>query len=307
LNQQRQGVGNKASAYDLAVAYRVCPKLSKHALSLPFGDDKYLLAELCLRSFRESLGDLQVKVWALLDGCPTEYQGLFKKYFRAEDLILIPLDSIGNQATFGRQIDVLLAQEASDLVYFAEDDYFYLPGEFPQMVEFIRSHQNVDFVSAYDHPECYRGDFYPSPEILRVSGNRHWRTTPLTCLTFLTRKETLRKCERVLRSYCRGRSDYNLWQILTKHLLFNPVRVLRYGYARPCVARTTAEAWFYGWRQILFGTKKKLWAPMPGIATHLANRELAPTIDWVTLMKSQKERIESEEVPLCAADRGLTP
>lgn len=56
--------------YDLAVAYRIYPKVSKPARSLPFGDDKYQLSEACLKSFKESLGSLRVKLWALLDGCP---------------------------------------------------------------------------------------------------------------------------------------------------------------------------------------------------------------------------------------------
>ena len=56
--------------YDLAIAYRVYPVVSKPAQSLPLGEDKYLLSEVCFRSFKESLGTLRAKIWVLLDSCP---------------------------------------------------------------------------------------------------------------------------------------------------------------------------------------------------------------------------------------------
>ena len=37
--------------YDLAVAYRIYPEVSRPAQSLPFGDDKLKQAGICLRSF----------------------------------------------------------------------------------------------------------------------------------------------------------------------------------------------------------------------------------------------------------------
>jgi hypothetical protein len=53
---------------DLAVAYRIYPRVSKsHAF---FSADKFRLSKMCLDSFRGALGGLRVKVWALLDGCP---------------------------------------------------------------------------------------------------------------------------------------------------------------------------------------------------------------------------------------------
>src|ERR1700732_969037 len=97
--------------YDLAVAYRIYPKVAAAASSFPCGDNKLRLSELCLRSFKESLKNLRVKVWVLLDGCPDEYATLFMKYFEPQDLVLMPLQGMGNQATFARQIDILLQQD----------------------------------------------------------------------------------------------------------------------------------------------------------------------------------------------------
>ncbi len=69
--------------YDVAIAYRIYPKVAKPAAGLPFSDDKYRMAEVCLQSFRRSLGDLRVKIWVLLDGCPPSYADLFRSYFPA--------------------------------------------------------------------------------------------------------------------------------------------------------------------------------------------------------------------------------
>ena len=94
------------SSYDLAVAYRIYPKVSKPSLGLPFSDDKLRLSEICLRSFKESLRGLRVKIWAILDGCPESFADLFRKYFDPDDLVLVPLPAVGNHASFGKQIDI---------------------------------------------------------------------------------------------------------------------------------------------------------------------------------------------------------
>src|SRR3984893_17367011 len=202
--------------YDVSVAYRIYPKVADAASSFPCSGDKLRLSELCLRSFIESLKNLRVKVWVLLDGCPDGYANLFRKYFDAQDLVLMPLQCLGNQATFAKQIDILLQQEDSELVYFAEDDYFYLPDQFSCMIDFLQQHEDVDFVSPYDHLDCYTMDLHRQPKWLTVHGGRHWRTAASTCLTFLTRRGTLKKTAAVFRSYERGNFDCSLWLSLTK-------------------------------------------------------------------------------------------
>ena len=65
------------------------------------------------------------------------------------------LPGVGNQATFGKQMDILLQQTDSEFVYFAEDDYVYLPEQFSRMLDFLRAYRDADFVSPYDHLDCY--------------------------------------------------------------------------------------------------------------------------------------------------------
>ena len=280
----------KDQGYDLAVAYRICPKIAKPAQSLPFGDDKLRQADICLRSFRHSLGSLRVKVWAILDGCPEEYHELFKRHFAPQDLVLIPVNGIGNKATYGKQMEILLTQRDAECVYFAEDDYLYLTDQFPLMLNFLREGQGVDFVTPYDHPDCYRLDLHGDPKWLTVFGEHHWRTAASTCLTFLTRKSTLAKYEKVFRTYSRRNGDCAMWLSLTKKKVFSPFALIRYFARQEFYRKELVKAWLFCWPQILFGKRVKLWVPVPGIATHLNAGLLSPGIDWLAFMRAKQER-----------------
>ena len=285
----------RTRACDLAIAYRIYPKVAKPAQGLPFSQDKFKLSEICLQSFKKSLGDLRVKLWVLLDGCPKAYADLFKKYFEDDELVLVPLEGAGNQRTFAKQIELLCAQNESEIVYFAEDDYLYLPGQFSSMIKFLLEHEDVDFVSPYDHPDCYTLDLHRQPKWLKAHGGRHWRTAASTCLTFLTKRQTLRKVETVFRSYERRNSDCSLWLSLTKRRVFNPSFFARQLMQAPLFCKIILKSWIYCWRQILFGRKWQLWVPVPGIATHLDSKALSPNVDWRALME-QAERQAIEEV-----------
>lgn len=277
--------------YDLAVAYRIYPGVSKPALGLPFSEDKLQLAEICLRSFKQCLGSLRVKVWVLLDGCPPEYELLFHKYFDGEDLVILQFDRIGNRATFSKQMDVLLEQQDAELVYFAEDDYVYLPDQFRAMLEFLRAHSDVDCISPYDHPDCYMLVLHRTPKWIRTYASHHWRTAASTCMTFLTRKTTLAKYESVFRSYSVGSDDCGLWLSLTKQRVFNPIVLPRFFFQGMFGWKSLLKAWWYGWRQILFGKKLNLWVPIPGIATHLSEGKLSPNIGWFELMEQEADTL----------------
>lgn len=273
--------------YDVAVAYRIYPKVAKPALGLPFSDDKFRLAEICLRSFRRCLGDLRVKIWVLLDGCPREYEDLFRRYFRPEDLVLVPLPGIGNQKTFLRQLQILTEQEDAELVYFAEDDYAYQPGAFHLMTDFMQNCKGVDFVTPHDHPDYYDLELHSGKNSIRVFANRHWRTAASTCLTFLTTRRTLRKSRHIFRTYALRNFDSSLWLSLTKKSLFRALDFCRWLIQKPFLAKVVAKSWIFGGPQIVFGKKYSLWVPLPGIATHLDARRLGPAVDWISLLLNE--------------------
>jgi hypothetical protein len=287
--------------YDLAVAYRIYPRVSGPALDLAFGDDKYSLAEACLRSFKDSLGSLQVKLWAILDGCPPEYEALFRKYFDDSQLVVLKLESVGNQRTFATQIELLLDQSDAELVYFAEDDYLYLADQFSSMVEFLRADREVQFLSPFDHPDCYQLALHRTPKWIKTCAGRHWRTASSTCLTFLTRKETLAKYSTVFQSYVHGNFDSSLWLSLTKQRVYNPVFLIRSFLGGRFEWKIVVKAWLHCWRQILFGKRIRLWVPVPGIATHLDAHSLSPGVDWQHLMLQSLEE-NSGSRHLCSSE-----
>jgi hypothetical protein len=288
--------------YDLAIAYRIYPNVSRPALDLAFGDDKYCLSEACLRSLKESLGSLHVKMWAILDGCPPRYEALFRKYFDDSQLVVLKLEGVGNQRTFATQIEVLLGQSDADLVYFAEDDYFYLAHQFSSMIEFLSSDPEVHFLSPFDHLDCYRLELHRTPKWIKTYAGRHWRTASSTCLTFLTRKDTLAKYRAVFESYVQGNFDSSLWLSLTKQRVCNPLFLMRSLVGGWFEWKIIVKAWLHCWRQILLGKRLKLWVPVPGIATHLDVHSLSPGIDWQQLMLQSLEG-NCGSRPLCGSGR----
>jgi hypothetical protein len=272
--------------YDLAVAYRICPRISKR---MPiYSEDKLKLSEFCLKSFKKSLGSLKVKIIVLLDNCPAEYETLFFKYFDEKDLKLVKLSGVGNRATFGLQIEFLVNQNDAEVVYFAEDDYFFLPNQFAEMIEFLKHHPDVHFVSPYDHPDYYTRDIHNHKYEIRAYATHHWRTAVSTTLSFLTTKQILTKTKNVLNKYYESNApDYSIWMSITKYNVLNPFKIMKYLFYNKIYFVMIARAWIYCWRQILFGRRWKLWVPMPTIATHMEKRFLPPYIDW-------KEKFENE-------------
>jgi len=272
--------------YDLAVAYRICPRISKNMAVYP--EAKFNLSELCLKSFKKSLGSLKVKMSVLLDNCPDEYDALFLKYFNRKDLKLIKLNGIGNRATFGLQIETLANQNDAEFVYFAEDDYFFLPDQFAQMIEFAKRNPDAHFVTPYDHPDFYNRDIHRHKYEIRTYATHHWRAAASATLSFLTTKQTLEKTKNALNKYCNSMApDYSVWLSITKYNVFSPLRIMKYLFSNRVYFVMIARAWIYCWRQILFGRRWKLWVPMPAIATHMVKNLLAPCVNW-------KERFESE-------------
>lgn len=269
-------------AYDVAVAYRIYPRVSK--VPFIFSNDKFRLATLCLKSFRMSLGKLRAKMYVLLDGCPSEYQAMFREYFKNEDLKFIELENAGNSATFIRQLEILTDQDDAPFVYLAEDDYLYLPDQFSAMLELLKSNPEVDFVSPYDHPDFYSLALADYPVRLHVSVAKHWRVSGTTCMTFLTTRENLARTKHVFATYARRNYDSSIWLSLTKHCVWNPLLLVKFAATRKTqMLKVIVKAWVFCWRQILFGRRWSLWTPVPSIATHVEGDFLAPGVDWLSV------------------------
>ncbi len=264
--------------FDLAIAYRIYPKVSKTPFI--FRDDKLKLAEVGVRTLKSSLGPLKAKVFFILDNCPEEYEKMILRHFEFLDIEFVRYEGIGNLASFGKQINILLKQTDADVVFFAEDDYVYRKDLLPSAVQFIQE-KGVDFITPYDHLDSYTLPIHTKNKYnIIISHGLHWRTSASTCLTFLTRKETLRKTETVFRSYCHGNWDSCLWFSLTKFNVFNLITTLEYLITNRFLFKVILLSWMKMGSQILWGRKYQLWQPIPSIATHMEHTDLAPNIDW---------------------------
>jgi hypothetical protein len=269
--------------FDVVIAYRIYPGVSKIPAYLP--EDKFKMAEMCLRSLHAACSGLRFKIYALLDGCPPAYETMFRETFSKDAVEILALNSIGNYATFKLQIELLTKQTESDYVFFAEDDYFYLPGAMGKMLALIRENPDVDFVTPYDHPDSYYTSSRLERHIVRPHGDRHWRHASATCLTFLTSRKTLLSTRRMFESYSRGNPDCSIWLALTQKQELANLRVHWQN-------RFRVKIWLYTLRwglfRLLFGRRWRLWSPMPSLATHMESTCLAPVIDWPMLFEDSQ-------------------
>ncbi len=271
-------------SYDLAVAYRIFPKVSASRPPI-FAEDKFKLAELCFRSFKGSLGNLKVKLWVLLNNCPPEYEEMFQRWWPAEDLVLVRFPGVAASTTLHEQSRILAEQTDAEIVFLSEDDYFHLPGQFQLAVDFLRQNLDADFATPYDHLDNHTTDLHRFSAETREFGGRQWRSSVSTTHTFLARRTALVESRnlflKLLHSH-QGRvsPDLAMWMALTKKRVFNPVKFVRWSVSNHYWAGSIFLAWYHCWRQILFGRRFTLWTPRPSIATHMVAGLEAPGIDW---------------------------
>tara|TARA_B100001057_G_scaffold499678_1_gene611257 strand:- start:15757 stop:16590 length:834 start_codon:yes stop_codon:yes gene_type:complete len=265
--------------YDLAVVYRIYPGVTKEPII--HSNDKLKLSKLAIKSFRKSLGSLNAKIWILLDNCGEEYKEIFMSNLKEYDLEFINLNGVGNYKTFNMQIEILLKQNYSEFVYFAEDDYIFLPNALEKSLKFMKENDFVDFLSVYDAYDLYNLDFHNYKSKIITYGDLHWRTSSCTTLSFMTRKTALSKTKWIFDTYSKyDNFDSSIWMSLTKNNLFDFRSVYRFFYSADRDFIRILKSWLYCWRQIVFGKKYSLWTPIPSLGTHLDNAGIAPSINW---------------------------
>lgn len=269
-------------SWELAVAYRVYPRIGRPPPC--YGEDKFTLASFCLRSFREALAGIRAKIWVLLDGCPPEYRRLFEDSFPPESLVVMEFPGIGNLPTFGKQIDLLTSQTDSELVYFAEDDYFYFPEAITGMRSQLLRPGGPDFVTPYDHLDYYTSPIHHEFSKAGPSKERVWRPAGSSCLTFMTRREALIETAPVFRSYCQGNTDLALWLSLTRHPTLYPLGALRVALRQPSLLRFLLQSWWHRPLQNARGKRWTLAAPIPTMAAHMERHYLPPGFAWDSIL-----------------------
>lgn len=271
----------------LAIAYRIYPKVSKE--TPVFNDDKLKLSEMCLASFVKTL-KLDYKFWAILDGCPSEYEELFKKYIPEERLILIHTNAVGNAATFAKQIQILTDQDFSENIYFAEDDYFYIDSSFEPLVKIIENGQ-ADFITPYDHLDYYELGLHGYKQDIIKHQGISLRKVSSTTMTFLTSKQVLIQTKPIFETYLRKNYDVCLWLAITRLGIANPMTYLNSGLSAIHSLKIFVKAILYTPCKFLYGKKYSLLAPKPSLALHLVSDKMSPDIDWQKLFQKQCKEI----------------
>jgi hypothetical protein len=279
--------------YDVAVAYRVYPKPSANKPRV-YAEDKFQLVDLCFRSFKASVVGLRIKLWVLLNDCPPAYEELFRRHWPKEDLEFVSYPGVPPGTTLHEQSRILLAQTDAEIVFWAEDDYFYLPGQFRLAVEFLRAHPDADFVSPYDHPDFYQSDLHAFSSAERLFGDRTWRSRLSNTHTILAKRAALIELRRVFLTF-EGNVNYDLamWMALTKRRVFNLFKLLQWSASNRFWSGSILLAWRYFFRQILTGRRYRLWVPTPALATHMIATLESPGFDWAREIAA----FEAEEKP----------
>jgi hypothetical protein len=267
--------------FDLAIAIRVTPLFGKKHIRF---ESKYELVKASFDSLVGALAGVSYHLTVILDGCPKEYEDIFREKVSEDCLRIIHTDKIGNGPTFLLQLSILLEQTFADYVYFAEDDYFYI-GKLIEMLQLINSNFSVDFVSPYDHPNLYQKPGSHPYKIIKIRfGNREWKDVMSTCCTFLTSKKTLEETKDTITSY-RILSDHRMWYLITRKIpLFRFLTPIKW---RPPI-RTTLLLFYYLTKNHKHAYR--LWVPEPTIATHLQRNCLSPNIDWDLYLPPERRK-----------------
>ena len=111
-----------------------------------------------------------------------------QRLFFAEKSISFYQTSKGNSGSFRLAID-LAPLHPVDIYYFVEDDHLHLPDQKSYLAAGL---EYFDFISIYDHPDKYQGQFYPGlqRQVLATAAS-HFASSPSTVMTFACKAETL--------------------------------------------------------------------------------------------------------------------
>jgi hypothetical protein len=198
---------------------------------------------------------------------------------------LIELPSVGNARSKRAALSLLELRRWSDddLVYFAEDDYLFVPDAFKRLLHAAAADPNAQFFTLYDHPDYQRLALHRRFARRRGAGivvdGTRWSQVRSTTMSFAARVGALRELSWAFWLGTRGSypDDFGVFSGLQHtgpHLLLRAIaagRSLRdIDIARSLAARLVRRDECQ-WRLI---------APVPSLATHVEVDMLAAGVDW---------------------------
>lgn len=170
--------------------------------------------------------------------------------------------SLGNAASWRYVTEYAIEHfQPNDIVYLLEDDYLHLPDARQVLLEGI---EIADYVSLYDHPDKYIEAKREGNPLIKKGGEKtkvllttssHWKYTNSTTMSFAVRVKTLAE-------------DKGVWWENTAQKTPRDFKA----FAQLCGHSS--------FKNQLMGKKRKIATPIPGRATHIELKFLAPLVDW---------------------------
>ncbi len=252
--EEESVVGCRCTMRGMIVYYRLTPKESRYEEQRPiYKHNKYELSKFCLRSFVQAFSTIKPKIVFLMDECPVKWEKMVREIVpNAWEVEVVNVEKSGQDKSYLVQLELAREQSTQggsdfgvredEIVWFQEDDYYYLPGS--EVGEKILSAvQELGFVNPYDHGEFYiQHQYHPSgPYEIKLVDEHHWRTVRFNTMTWGTSVKLLKKH----------------WETLIK-----------YGY------------WDKPTWEAMLAKGVPLWSPIPTLATHMHSEWLSPGINW---------------------------
>jgi len=201
---------------------------------------------------------IDIDLTVLFDGGQESYERDFiKKYyenfFKDKSLEAIKFKLQMYQGGSQRLAGLYMLEQAyqreygqQDYIYLLENDYLHAYDWIYFLNQLISSDIPFDYISLYDHADKYlfSKGFHEMHRNLQstvyVAGNRHWRTVPSTCYSFIVSAKKFKEDIGILRSD------------LMDHQMFADLEE----------------------------KGRIVVSPIPGLATHCMTNLLSPTVDW---------------------------
>ena len=172
------------------------------------------------------------------------------------------VSQLGNAGSWLASARQALSDEFKDFaLYFAEDDYLYLPDSGSIILDGL---SRADYVSLYDHPDKYQEG--PNPfadeqgEPCRVLPGKwcHWKTSNSTTMTFAVKQQTFKE-------------DFAVWE---RHCMA--------GFPNDFEAFLELQG-TDSWENRIRANKRKLITSLPAWSTHTETEWLSPIRKWTEL------------------------
>lgn len=196
--------------------------------------------EKCFVNLLDTINGKSVRLHLIMDG---GVENNFINKYR-DSYILHSINAGNDHDSFWKTWEIVkdAGVESQDLIYFLENDYLHTYCWVDKVLELYNSHQEISYVSLYDHNDKYTSDMYTDLQSrIITTQTHHWRTTPSTCGSFIIKKNIF---EEDYHDHVNVFGDHQKFLDLTKN------------------------------------KNRFVLTPMPGLSTHCMNNLLSPTIDW---------------------------